>query len=197
MQRKALAAFLSIGAILFIGSRCTTMDGDMPREPNVTVAQTEAAPGASVTVTAEGFPPDTEVVVGAGPPQSEYDVIERARTDAQGRLQRTVAMPRAAESHREYVFVVATPDARTKAVSRRVDVVEEQPRSGAITVTGVITQEGVECLAMRGDDGKLYTLGRPQEQYAPGTRVRVTGTIAEMSFCMQGITINPTKIERL
>lgn len=186
--------------MLFIGSRCTTMDGDMPREPrepNVTVSRTEAAPGAEVTVTAEGFPRDTEVVIGAGPPQSEYDVIERVRTDAEGRVERSVALPRAAASHRQYVFVVATPDARTKAVSRRIDVVEERPPSGAMTVTGVITDEGVECLAMRGDDGKLYTLGRPQEKFSPGTRVRVTGTVAEMSFCMQGVTLNPTKIERL
>lgn len=65
-----------------------------------------------------------------------------------------------------------------------------------ITVSGVITSEGAECVAMRGDDGKLYTLGRPKD-LAPGDRVRITGTLAEASFCMQGITLNVTRIERL
>lgn len=66
-----------------------------------------------------------------------------------------------------------------------------------ITVTGTITNEGVECLAMRGDDGKLYTLGRPKNPPAAGQRVRVTGTIAEMSFCMQGTTISVRELTPL
>lgn len=68
---------------------------------------------------------------------------------------------------------------------------------GKIVVTGKITDEGVECLAMRGDDGKLYTLGRPNNPPKAGQRVRVTGTIAQMSICMQGTTIAVEKIELL
>ncbi|HEX2834070.1 MAG TPA: DUF5818 domain-containing protein [Thermoanaerobaculia bacterium] len=67
--------------------------------------------------------------------------------------------------------------------------------NGRITVTGTISDEGVECLALRGDDGKLYTLGRPRNPPASGQRVRVTGTIAETSICMQGTTINVETIE--
>jgi hydrogenase maturation factor len=66
-----------------------------------------------------------------------------------------------------------------------------------IVITGKITDEGVECLAMRSDDGTLYTLGRPQNPPASGQRVRVTGTIAGASFCMQGTTINVETIEVL
>ncbi|HEX7807353.1 MAG TPA: DUF5818 domain-containing protein [Thermoanaerobaculia bacterium] len=66
-----------------------------------------------------------------------------------------------------------------------------------IVVTGKITDEGVECLAMRSDDGTLYTLGRPENPPASGQRVRVTGTIAGASFCMQGTTINVETIEKL
>lgn len=69
--------------------------------------------------------------------------------------------------------------------------------SNVVVVTGVITDEGVECLAMRGDDGKLYTLGRPANPPAAGTRVRVTGTVAEVSTCMQGITLSVTKLEKI
>ncbi len=68
---------------------------------------------------------------------------------------------------------------------------------GKVVVTGKITDEGVEYLAMRGDDGTLYTLGRPENPPRPGQRVRVTGTIAQASICMQGTTISVEKIEVL
>lgn len=69
--------------------------------------------------------------------------------------------------------------------------------SKRITVTGTITDEGVECLALRGDDGKLYTLAGQKNAPPAGTRVRVTGTVAEISTCMQGTTIGVEKLERL
>ena len=57
-------------------------------------------------------------------------------------------------------------------------------------------KEGVECPAVRGDDGKLYTIaGTDRDKLVPGTKVRITGSVAEVSTCMQGTTINATKIE--
>jgi hypothetical protein len=70
------------------------------------------------------------------------------------------------------------------------------PSKGRITVVGTLTDEGVECQAMRGDDGELYTLGGNLEGYHTGDRVKVTGEVAEMSFCMQGTTITVVTIER-
>ena len=67
--------------------------------------------------------------------------------------------------------------------------------SGEVTVTGTLTGDGVECPAMEGDDGALYTLAGDIGSFGPGDRVRVTGEIAEMSFCMQGTTIQVQAIE--
>jgi hypothetical protein len=64
-------------------------------------------------------------------------------------------------------------------------------------IVGVLTDEGAECPAMRGDDGELYTL-MPRgitEGFGMGDRVRVTGTAAEVSICQQGITIDVERIE--
>jgi len=66
----------------------------------------------------------------------------------------------------------------------------------SITVTGKLTNEGVECKAMRGDDGKLYTLTGDLKGFRTGDRVKVTGRIAETSTCMQGTTLGVEKIER-
>ena len=72
------------------------------------------------------------------------------------------------------------------------------PAAGEMTITGVVTNEGVECPAVRGDDGQIYTIaGGDRSNLRPGTRVRVTGTRAQMSFCMQGTTIDATKIDVL
>lgn len=59
-----------------------------------------------------------------------------------------------------------------------------------IDLTGTITREGVTCTALRGDDGRLYTLTGQTGGFQPGDRVRITGETAEMSFCQQGTTVN-------
>lgn len=60
---------------------------------------------------------------------------------------------------------------------------------GTICVRGTLTDEGVECQALRADTGELYTLVGNLEGFKIGDKVYVAGTIAAVSFCMQGITI--------
>lgn len=69
-------------------------------------------------------------------------------------------------------------------------------RAESVTVTGTLTDEGVECRALRGDDGALYTLTGDLKKFKTGDRVTVTGTSAEMSTCMQGTTIAVQRIRR-
>lgn len=66
-----------------------------------------------------------------------------------------------------------------------------------ITVTGRVTDEGVECTAIRGSDGRLYTLAGNTGRLMPGDRVEVIGRRAEASFCMQGTTIEVVRLRRL
>ena len=54
---------------------------------------------------------------------------------------------------------------------------------------GELTDEGVECQAFRSDTGELFTLIGDLEGYGNGDKVVVCGTIAEISFCMQGTTL--------
>jgi len=70
-----------------------------------------------------------------------------------------------------------------------------EPEPGTVTVTGRLTDEGVECQALRGDDGRLYTLTGDLQGFKTGDRVRVSGKVAEVSICMQGTTLVVTKIE--
>lgn len=74
----------------------------------------------------------------------------------------------------------------------------QRTTSGEVVVTGTLTDEGVECPALRGDDGQLYTLtGAALDGIETGDRLRVRGSVAELSYCMQGRTIDVGAVERL
>jgi len=68
------------------------------------------------------------------------------------------------------------------------------PQPGQVTLHGTLTREGVECPAMRADNGRLYTLTPTTGRFQPGDRVSVRGTIAQVSFCQQGTTIRVQSI---
>ena len=63
-----------------------------------------------------------------------------------------------------------------------------------VTIAGRLTSEGVECQALRGDDGQLYTLLGDIGTLSVETRVSVTGERVEFSTCQQGITIRVQSI---
>ena len=83
-------------------------------------------------------------------------------------------------------------------VERGRDTAPHPPakRVESVTVTGTLTDEGVECRALRGDDGARYTLTGDLKGFKTGDRVTVTGTTAEVSTCQQGTTIAVQTIER-
>ncbi len=66
-----------------------------------------------------------------------------------------------------------------------------------VRVEGRLTAEGVECQAMRSDEGKLYTLTGDRKGFKTGDRVWVEGEAVQFSFCMQGTTLKVVDIGRL
>lgn len=71
-----------------------------------------------------------------------------------------------------------------------------KPKPGeTLSLVGKLTAEGVECPAFRDDDNTLYTLmGDLKSWLKAGDRVCVTGTVVEVSTCMQGTTLKLTSI---
>ena len=61
--------------------------------------------------------------------------------------------------------------------------------TGTLTIRGRLTDEGVECPAMRDAHGVLYTLAGSIGDFHAGDSVCVRGHRAEVSYCMQGITL--------
>ena len=73
--------------------------------------------------------------------------------------------------------------------------VEAAPGAEApVTISGLLTREGVECQALRTDGGELFTLVGDLKGFRAGQRVRVTGQRLELSTCQQGITLRVSNI---
>lgn len=202
---------LAIAAVMSVSFACNSSGpapaqngGDNARvesgQRTLTVAPTSGPPGTEVRLTGSGYEPSSMVRIGVGPVQSEYSIIDQAQADAQGRIQLVVTVPTWTAPDLRIVFVAAAEDASWKVISNEFEITgrtPDSPMEGNVTVTGMLTSEGVECQAMRGDDGQLYTLTGDLVGFSAGTRVRITGTVAEVSFCMQGTTINVKQIERI
>lgn len=65
-----------------------------------------------------------------------------------------------------------------------------------IYVKGMLTDEGIECQALRTESGELYTLVGDLKDFKVGDTVYVLGTIVPISYCMQGITIAVDQISK-
>jgi hypothetical protein len=99
-------------------------------------------------------------------------------------------------------FAVATLSAQMPdAPQASIGCGEAQPQTEfakekPVTIEGVLTNGGVECPALRTDDGTLYTLNGNLKKFKEGDRVEVVGDIADISICQQGIAINVHHIKR-
>lgn len=162
------------------------------RGAHIILSQKSAPPGAAVELSAVGLPGAASVVIAAGATVQSATPVGEATTTERGRLDTSVTVPAAAKPGDTLLFVVETPDGRLRLASAPLAVADP---AAFVTVTGTLSNEGATCPALRGDDGKLYTLV-PTETgaFGPGDRVKVTGTVAEMSTCMQGTTLSVTSI---
>jgi Protein of unknown function (DUF5818) len=75
-------------------------------------------------------------------------------------------------------------------LSRGEDMSENLNDGSAICVKGRLTEEGIECPALRTDEGNLFTLIGDLGDFHSGDDVFVCGTVSAQSICMQGTTIN-------
>ncbi len=148
--------------------------------------------GGTVELTATGLPGTAAVTISAGASAKDAKEIATATTTDRGTLQAEVKVPETATGGTSLLFVVETADQRARLVSEPIEVVVA---ADIVTVTGTLSNEGVECQALRGDDGVLYTFTRGDlASFAPGDRVTVKGTVVPMSICMQGTTLSVISI---
>ncbi len=120
-------------------------------QPQVTVSPTAGPPGTDVRVVAEGFPPNASVEIGVGRVSSEYDVVARARTDADGDVETWITIPTFVEIGDRWVIVVAAQDPALEAVSEEFDVTQVPTLTPSST--RLLTRTNIYLIAV-GDAGE-------------------------------------------
>jgi Protein of unknown function (DUF5818) len=79
-------------------------------------------------------------------------------------------------------------------VVNNTDAADRENGGSSVKIFGRLTNEGVECQALRGDDGHLYTLLGDLGALPVETRVCVSGERVEFASCQQGISIRVRSI---
>ncbi len=149
-------------------------------------------PGTVVTLRSTNMPAITPVRIGVGALRFGFEEVTQVMTSDRGVLSTTVVVPEWAQCDLIHRFIVFDFYFNPIALS---DIFHVTDADGMVQRRGQLTAEGVECPALRGDDGVLYTLTGDLAGFKAGDEVVVEGSLPEMAICMQGTTIQVVRIE--
>ena len=144
-----------------------------------------AGPSGTVIATAAGFPKFQRLKLFVGPSPADLHVAEWLYTDGNGWASTQTRVPTRLQNDGVAYFQFRTLLGRVSSPVQPQQVAQAQrPRPPAqapvaVSVVGTISREGTQCRAMRGDDGRLYSLtGNVLLVMLPGLRVAVEGQVA-------------------
>ncbi len=148
-------------------------------------------PGTEVTVFTENLPLQAKVHIGVGATRTGFEALHEAEQGMWGEVSGTITIPESAPWDRAVLLVAF--DAIFAPIGLSDPFTVTRP-DGTFQRTGEVTDEGVECLAMRDTDGFLYTLIGSTGDLEPGDPAVVRGRYVEASICQQGTTMEVVEI---
>jgi LysM repeat protein len=186
-------SFLRPGEVLRLPRR----DLFVPGRAAVSVEPGRGAPGSLVRLRGTGFAAHQSLDLMAGWSRGDLRPVATVRADWRGEVEVDVRVPHWAERGETMIFALAGPGRRQPVASEPFRVTSRHAgRRGSVSVSGTLTRQGVECPVMRGDDGRTYSLLGELRGVRPGDRIHVEGRIVEMSTCMQGTSLEISRLRR-
>lgn len=169
--------------------------------PELVVSPRGAPVDAEVTVSMDGLRAGEMVILGFGS-LAAHELVAQVEVNAEGAFVTTVKIPYWAELDRPHFFFWALADQRPRGFS---DAFHVTARDGTARIAGTIagpvsdpTGGATDCVALRGPAETVYMLQGAIGGWAPGTRVRVIGTVAGDPACSgEGLPISVREIEPL
>jgi hypothetical protein len=155
------------------------------------VAPMHGAAGTEVRLFTENLPLQAKVHLGIGATRTGFEALIEAEQGMWGEVGGTITIPENAPWDRAVLLVAFDAIFAPIGLSRPFTVTRAD---GIFQRTGEISDEGVECLAMRDTDGFLYSLIGNTDGLEAGQSVVLQGRYVEASICMQGITMEVVEI---
>ncbi|MEM7414613.1 MAG: hypothetical protein AAF389_03890 [Gemmatimonadota bacterium] len=155
------------------------------------VSPMSGPPGTEVTVFTENLPLQAKVHLGVGATRTGFEALHEAEQGMWGEVSGTITIPETAPWDRAVLLVAFDAIFAPIGLSEPFHVTRAD---GVLKRTGQITDEGVECLAMRDGDDFLYTLIGDVGALAPGDSTAVEARYVETSICQQGTTLEVVRV---
>lgn len=101
-----------------------------------------------------------------------------------------------------FPFLVActAPNSVESKSAENTQMANKQAKGPILILNTVMTAEGVECAAVRGSDGTLYTIPSMPHTFKQGDKLNIMVAdpiVPFASFCQQGETIEWIRIEQV
>jgi hypothetical protein len=148
-------------------------------------------PGTEVTVFTENLPLQAKVHLGVGATRTGFEALHEAEQGMWGEVSGMITIPETAPWNRAVMLVAFDAIFAPIGLSEPFHVTRPD---GLLERTGQMTDEGVECPAMRDSDGFLYTLIGEVPELDAGEAVVVEARYVETSMCMQGTTLEVVRV---
>ena len=147
--------------------------------------------GTEVQIFTENLPLQAKVHLGIGATRTGFEALIEAEQGMWGEVGGTITIPENAPWDRAALLVAFDAIFAPIGLSAPFTVTRAD---GIFQRTGRITDEGVECPAMRDTDGFLYSLVGNTDGLEAGQSVVLQGRYVEASICQQGITMEVTEV---
>jgi hypothetical protein len=153
-------------------------------------------PGTVVTLYTENLPLQAKVHIGVGATRAGFEALHEAEQGMWGEVSGTITIPETAPWNRAVLLVAFDAIFAPIGLSEPFHVTRPD---GILQRTGELTDEGVECPAMRDTDDFLYTLigdvgDIDARGLGAGDPIVVEARYVETSICMQGTTLEVVRI---
>jgi hypothetical protein len=207
MRCRAVVSFTVRGSLVVAGAACLlcASAGDASAQRRVApdslrqiqeVSPLYGPPGTVVTLYTENLPIQAKVHIGVGATRTGFEALHEAEQGMWGEVSGTIRIPETAPWNRAVLLVAFDAIFAPIGLSEPFHVTRPD---GILQRTGELTDEGVECPAMRDTDGFLYTLiGDVGDIEARGLEagdpIVVEARYVETSICMQGTTLEVERI---
>lgn len=152
-----------------------TAADQQPNSGSISITPEMGPAGAMVQLTASGLPANSQVELGVGLANSEYDIVDTAQTNANGELTAAVQIPESAQVGDEWNLVIEGPSG-AKTISNEFAVTESDS-------TGNFEEANIYLIALEdgGESGEEIGCG---DSAAPVT-VNFEPTVAPLTAALE------------